>query len=152
MEHILAKLLDPSIWIVGLFVGLAARFIGQYLETRWDLFLGWSKARREQLKSEKESIIQAWSQDQDLVTLALLRALESTVVMFGILITDMLVILYVRTTYGEGDKMAAFFIVVVFIMTVFLFLFMRISMSQLSIAIDCFREFRKSRGLPVPGK
>jgi hypothetical protein len=149
MERILDKLLDPSIWIVGLLVGMAARFIGQYLETRWGVFLSWSRARREQLRLERESIVKAWSQDQGLVTLTLLRALESMVAMFAILLVDLLVLFYAHTI-SDGDAIRAFFVVAALLLTMCFFAFMWINMRQLSIAVDCFREFRTARGLPVP--
>ena len=91
MDRILEHLRDPSWWftavIIGVIASILAGFTKDYLERKFGILLLRSKKKREAARLARTKAIEAWSQNEGLVTLILLRTILTAIVVVALLCT-----------------------------------------------------------------
>jgi hypothetical protein len=151
--HTINNLQDPALWFAAIVAAVVAGFLIGYFERRYAVFISWSRTRRQQSKIAREKVIVAWSANEQLLIIAMLRALLSTVLYLGGTILVAVFIVYLRLKHGEDAESIErlpFYVVATLITLVVITFWVGLrSGLEVSLARDCYERFRKSRGLPA---
>lgn len=156
LNSIANNLRDPSWWfttfIIGIIASVAAGFAKDYLETRFNLFLAWSRPKREQARLRKQESIEAWSKNESRVIIVLLTSVQFVILCFSFLTFIIVHLDYLKLRYGMTgittlDKLPiqqAIWLLIVFLLT--LWLSWR-TVRILAYSAACLRRFCQSQGL-----
>lgn len=155
MDGIFKNLQDPAWWftafVVGIIASVVAGFAKDYLEKKFGVFWSRSKARRDRARLTRQKNIEAWSENEGLVAILLLKGLTSIPPLVATGIGSGLLLYQGRIEYGEHQNLPVPFVILLAFMFAALMLVLWLNSTDISNARGCFREFRKRRGLPNLG-
>jgi hypothetical protein len=151
MDAIFKNLQDPSWWftafIVGIIASVVAGFTKDYLEKTFGLFLLRTKLKRAQARLARDEKIKAWSQNESLVMIILLRAHQLKIAVLALFAVNIMILVTLHFRGNDAD-LPIYAIAALGVLILFTFWAAWKSSAQTSLTRDCFQHFRRSRGLP----
>ena len=152
MDAIANHLRDPGWWftavIIGIIGSVVAGFTKDYLERKFGILILRSKKKKEDARLARKEAIEAWSQNEGLVTIVFLKALITAIIVVALLTGSLLMLVYMRVTHGDDQNLPLASILLLTLLIALFFTTIWISTSEISISKECFREFRRRRELP----
>jgi uncharacterized membrane protein YeaQ/YmgE (transglycosylase-associated protein family) len=109
VDAIANHLRDPGWWftavIIGIIGSVVAGFTKDYLERKFGILILRSKKKKEDARLARKEAIEAWSQNEGLVTIVFLKALITAIIVVALLTGSLLMLVYMRVTYGDDQNL-----------------------------------------------
>ena len=158
LNAITNNLLDPSWWFTAVFIAvfssIIAAFAKDYLERKFGFFLAWTAKTRAERSAHREEVIAAWSSNEGLLTIILLRMLYSVVLfLFGGTVL-VLYVTYIKLKFPSTTGLTGMEEVPLRMLATFLILTLLTSNlaywagTRISLAQACLKRFESSKKLP----
>ena len=152
MEAIANHLQDPGWWftavIIGIVASVLAGFTKDYLEKRVGNVLTRSKTKREKARVARQKAIDAWSQNESLVLITLVRMVSMLLLAVCTIIMSVQFLLFLMALKEAGQSVSVFNGLLLLSLLGGCFYACAVASSDISIGGDCLQAFRRSRGLP----